>query len=198
MDDRWENRSVIVNLLEPIGFKVIEAQDGQEGLAKAQRDQPDLIIADLGMPVMDGETMLSHMRQSDTLKDAIVIISSASVFEIDRQKSLAAGGNDFLSKPVQAEELYQMLANYLQLEWVYSDREIQPAMLTPEIAIPTALELSQLLDYSQQGYIAGIKEELEKLAQINQRYQPFINQLEQLLKEFNLKRIRQILQESSP
>ncbi|MGG6269616.1 ATP-binding protein [Leptolyngbya sp. AN03gr2] len=195
VDDRWENRAVIVNLLESVGFKVIEAQNGQEGLEKARFYQPDLIIADLAMPVMDGWTMVSEMRQSEELKTAIVVISSASVYEIDRQKSIDAGGDDFLSKPVQAEELYQMLAKYLQLEWIYAEPELAAAT-TAELVIPTASELSQLLKYSQQGYIAGIKAELATLAQINPAYEPFVNQFTPLLKEFNLKQIRKLLQDS--
>lgn len=96
---------MIVNLLEPLAFEVIEANNGQEGLEKITSDRPDAIICDLAMPVMDGWEMLKQLRQSETLRDAIVIVSSASVFEIDRQKSLDAGSNDFLAKPVQADEL---------------------------------------------------------------------------------------------
>ncbi|MCJ8282143.1 MAG: ATP-binding protein [Rivularia sp. ALOHA_DT_140] len=63
VDDHWENRSVIVNLLEPLGFKMIEAEDGKEGLSKAQEFNPDLIIADISMPVMNGFEMISNLKK---------------------------------------------------------------------------------------------------------------------------------------
>ena len=119
VDDRWENRSVIVKLLEPLGFKVVEAVDGQEGLEKALQLVPDLIITDLAMPVMDGYELLHQLRSSTKLNNVLAIVSSASVLVIDQYKSIEAGGNDFLSKPVQFEELLQKLKKHLKLEWKY-------------------------------------------------------------------------------
>ncbi len=119
VDDRWENRAVIVDLLAPIGFKLIEASHGQEGLEKASEFPPDLIITDLTMPVMNGFEMTQSLRESEEFKDALIITSSASVFSFDRQKSREAGCNDFLPKPVQASELLEQLQNYLRLEWIY-------------------------------------------------------------------------------
>ncbi|HAG82670.1 MAG TPA: hybrid sensor histidine kinase/response regulator, partial [Cyanobacteria bacterium UBA12227] len=86
VDDRWENRSVILNLLEPLGFEVVEATNGQEGLEKAIAIRPDLIITDLSMPVMDGFEMMQCIRQSPQLADMLIVVSSASVFDLDRRK----------------------------------------------------------------------------------------------------------------
>jgi signal transduction histidine kinase len=63
VDDRWENRSVLVNLLEPIGFEIVEANNGQEGIQQANATHPDLIITDLAMPVMDGFEMIPRLRE---------------------------------------------------------------------------------------------------------------------------------------
>ncbi|MDZ8258696.1 ATP-binding protein [Nostoc sp. ChiQUE01b] len=200
VDDRWENRSVIVNLLEPLGFEVIEASNGQEGLEKITSDRPDITICDLAMPVMDGWEMLKQLRQSETLRDAIVIVSSASVFEIDRQKSLAAGGNDFLAKPVQADELYAALAKQLQLDWVYTDTKLtstgDTAASATTIIIPPICDLKGLLEHVETGYFRGIREELDRLAQLDEQYQPFIQELRQLVKGFNIQTVRHFLQES--
>ena len=200
VDDRWENRSVIVNLLEPLGFEVIEASNGQEGLEKITRDRPDIIICDLAMPIMDGWEMLKQLRQSETLRDAIVIVSSASVFEIDRQKSLDAGGNDFLAKPVQADELYAALAKQLQLDWVYTDIKLKsPVNTIPSpaaIIIPPISDLKVLFEYVETGYFRGIREELVRLDQLDDQYQLFIQELRELVKGFNIKTVRHFLQES--
>uniref|UniRef100_UPI0035CBFEE3 ATP-binding protein n=1 Tax=uncultured Nostoc sp. TaxID=340711 RepID=UPI0035CBFEE3 len=200
VDDRWENRSVIVNLLEPLGFEVLEANNGEEGLEKITRDRPDMIICDLAMPVMDGWEMLKQLRQSETLRDAIVIVSSASVFEIDRQNSLDAGGNDFLAKPVQANELYAVLAKQLQLNWVYKDTNIESSLDTDAsaktILIPSISDLKGLLEHVETGYFRGIREELDQLAQLDEQYQPFIQELRELVKGFNIQTVRHFLQES--
>ncbi len=200
VDDRWENRSVIVNLLEPLGFVMVEAENGREALEKIGKLPPDLIITDLSMPVVDGWEMLSQVRQSENFKNIPIIVSSASVYEIDRQQSLAAGGDDFLSKPVQAEELYVLLAKHLDLSWVYA--EIL-AVSTATVAIqaesaiirPLASELENLLEYARKGQMKGIEQELEKLNQSDAKYQPFVNQLNQLVKDFNIQKIRQFLQQ---
>lgn len=197
VDDRWENRSVLVNLLQPLGFTVAEAINGQDGLEKATQMQPDLIITDLLMPVMDGWTLLAAIRQSDRLHKIPVIVSSASVFEADRHKSIAAGGSDFLAKPVQAEELYRVLAKHLPIEWTYAEA-IAPARSNSlaEMIVPPMTELTDLFEYAKKGQIKGIRDELEKLAQLDTQYQCFVNQLNQLVKEFNIQKIRQFLQSS--
>jgi CheY-like chemotaxis protein len=74
-------------MLKPIGFEVIEAANGQEGIEKATQLKPDLIITNLTMPVMDGLEMTQRLRRLPDCQDALVIASSASVFEIDRQKA---------------------------------------------------------------------------------------------------------------
>ena len=199
VDDRWENRSVIVNLLSPLGFVIVEAKNGQEALGKLSKMPPDLIITDLSMPVIDGWEMLSQVRQSENLKNIPIIVSSASVYEMDKQQSLVAGGNDFLSKPVQAEELYVLLAKHLDLSWVYAETHIVPTTTVAiqaesEIVRPPASELANLLEYARKGQMKGIEQELEKLTS-DAKYQPFVNQLNQLVQEFNIQKIRQFLQQ---
>ncbi len=198
VDDRWENRSVVVNLLDPLGFTTLEASNGREGLEKAEDYQPDLIITDLQMPVMDGWEMLDRIRHSETLKDALVVVSSASVFSEDRQKSLDSGGDDFLAKPVHSNELYRMLEKYLHLKWIYDrEPEKQPTATKSESLeiVPPASELTKLHKYASDGHIKGIQEELEKLATADKKYQPFVDRLNQPLQQFNIQKIRQILQE---
>ncbi len=200
VDDRWENRSVIVNLLEPLGFVMMEAENGREALEKIGELPPDLIITDLSMPVIDGWGLLSQVRQSENSKNIPIIVSSASVYEMDKQQSLAAGGDDFLSKLVQAEELYVLLVKHLELSWVYAETlTVQTANIAmqaeAEIVRPPASELANLIEYARKGQMKGIEQELEKLNQSDAKYQFFVNQLNQLVKEFNIQKIRQFLQQ---
>jgi len=114
VDDKWENRSVIANLLSPIGFEVLEATDGKDGWQKVSTFCPDLVITDLLMPDSDGFELINQIRASDSFKDLIIIVSSASVFEADQYRSIEAGGNDFLPKPVLAADLLEKLQKHLQ------------------------------------------------------------------------------------
>ncbi|CAN1212320.1 CHASE2 domain-containing protein [Tumidithrix helvetica PCC 7403] len=119
IDDKLHNRSIITQLLEPIGFEVVEANTGQEGLSKAIARQPDLILVDLWMPEMDGFEMVAQLRQHPNFKTLPIIAWSASVLESDRQKSIEVGCNDFLDKPLQFQNLISMLEHHLKIKWNY-------------------------------------------------------------------------------
>ncbi|MDB9315791.1 ATP-binding protein [Spirulina sp. CS-785/01] len=199
VDDRWENRSVLVNLLKPVGFDLIEAENGQEGLEKASQYYPDLIITDLKMPVMDGWRFLELIRQHPDLKNTLIIVSSASVFEADQQKSLDAGGDDFLAKPVEADNLYQMLQKYLNFDWIYENENLVVkdtlVVANDTLTIPPPSELETLREYAEKGQMSGLKSELKRLAILDDQYKTFVDELEQLLQTFNIQKIRQFLNE---
>ena len=128
---------MVFNLLEPLGFEIIEALNGQQGFEQAELAQPDLIITDLVMPVMDGFELMTQLRRQASLKTIPIIASSASVFEVDQHKSLDAGADEFLSKPVQADELIDMLKVHLGLTWTYeapSENSIDP-LTEPSVVI---------------------------------------------------------------
>ncbi|OUL24073.1 hybrid sensor histidine kinase/response regulator [Nostoc sp. RF31YmG] len=194
VDDRWENRSVVVNLLEPIGFEIFEASNGQEGLEQAAKLLPDLIITDLAMPVMDGLTMTQHLRQSKTLQNAIVISSSASVFDIDRQKALDAGCNDFLPKPIQAQELLDKLQNHLQLTWIYEYENQNASDSVTEMVIPPASELMALYQAVQRCDVANIQLETNRIKQIDTKYTAFADKLLALADEFEIEAIASLVE----
>ena len=188
VDDRWENRAVIVNLLEPINFKLIEANNGQEGLDKARKFKPDLIIADLAMPVMDGFEMTQRLRDSEEFKDTVIIASTALAFNLERQHR-EAGYDDVLSKPMQASELLLHLQHYLKLTWIYeSNQELIPEQSAStqvgEMVIPPKEELTALYQAAKAGYISGIQEEANRLMQLNHKYTTFAQQVLKLAEDF--------------
>ncbi|MBW4671374.1 MAG: response regulator [Cyanomargarita calcarea GSE-NOS-MK-12-04C] len=195
VDNRWENRSVVVNLLKPIGFEVMEASNGQEGLDKTVEFQPDLIITDLMMSVMDGFEMLKHLRHSPEFKDLPAIASSASVFDTDQYKSLDAGANEFLPKPIDAERLFRMLRVYLKLEWIYQQKEETRGEVSSTEMIPPAVdELIKLYDLTRKGLINELQKQCDRLEKSDANLIPFTQQLRQLSKTFQLKKIRTFLE----
>ncbi len=195
VDDRWENRSVLENLLKPIGFEVFEASNGQEGLDKAFEVQPDLIITDLAMPVMDGMTMTKHLRLQADFPDVAIIVSSASVFEFHRQQALDAGGDDFLPKPIDAQELLLQLQKHLQLSWIYdNDNKFTPnnqntLATVVEMVIPSSSELMALYQAAQCCNIADVQAETNCIKQLDAKYTAFCNQILALADEFEVEAI---------
>ncbi|MCI0691834.1 PAS domain S-box protein [candidate division KSB1 bacterium] len=199
VDDKPENRAVIVNLLAPLGFDLREAADGREGVSKATAWQPDLILMDLVMPEMDGFEATRRIRQTPTLQNVIVIALSASVFEHNRQQSLEAGCNDFIPKPLRAENLLEQLRMHLGLEWVYEKSEKgekakeDTAAVAPSLIGPPAAEAAALFDLAMMGDIKGILQRVESIEQLGDQFKPFAGELRRLAKEYRMKEIRELV-----
>ncbi|HEY9672856.1 MAG TPA: PAS domain S-box protein [Waterburya sp.] len=118
VDDKRANRSVLVDLLSPLGFEVVEATDGEDCLNQALDLKPDVILLDMVMPGMDGFEVVKRLRQSFLLNQVVVLAMSGSAFDCDQPKCIASGCDGFISKPVQMEKLLEQLRQHLRLEWV--------------------------------------------------------------------------------
>jgi signal transduction histidine kinase/CheY-like chemotaxis protein len=196
VDDRWENRGVLSNLLEPLGFLITEAEHGQAGLEQIQQQRPDLVITDLAMPVMDGFEMLKQLRADEALRSLKVIVSSASVAQLDQQMSLDAGGDDFLSKPVQVDDLFKVLAKHLELTWKTEEAIAQTSSKPSlsELILPSRTELEAWLDLAQSGRLKKLIEAAEQLSQQDEQYQPFVQQVVTLARQFQSEQLEELLQ----
>jgi signal transduction histidine kinase/FixJ family two-component response regulator len=190
VDDGWENRSILIQLLEPLGFEMAEAENGQIGLDKAIKIRPDLVITDLAMPVMDGVTFIEHLRQIPELADASVLVSSASVSLASQNKSSQAGGNDFIPKPVQAEELFSAIGRHLDLVWAYDSPEDVQNQLTAakpkELMLPNPEMLKHFYRLAGKGDIFGLIDEIKMLAQAEPDLAPFCKLLLDLADNFEI------------
>ncbi|HIK05362.1 MAG TPA: response regulator [Trichormus sp. M33_DOE_039] len=204
VDDNYENRSIIVNLLDPIGFEVIEAVNGQQGLEQAKTYQPDLIITDLLMPVMSGFDLLRQLRQCDELKNIVAIASSASVFDTDQFKSLEAGANDFLHKPVQADILLQIIQKYLQLKWVYeykasnlhSTVSLDQTQVDINAIIPPTTEIiTHLHDLAQKGDLDEVAAIARQIKEQDQKLIPFAEKLIQMSDACQVKQVQNFIEQ---
>ncbi|MGB7442717.1 MAG: response regulator, partial [Coleofasciculaceae cyanobacterium] len=129
IDDTKENRLLLVKLLEPIGFQVREAENGAEGLAIWSTWQPQLILMDTRMPVMDGLEAAREIRlrekensfSGSQLPATIIIAVTASAFEEKRGEILAAGSNDFIRKPFREEIIMNKIAQHLAVRYIYEN-----------------------------------------------------------------------------
>jgi signal transduction histidine kinase/CheY-like chemotaxis protein len=198
IDDRWENRSVLLNLLEPLGFSVVEASDGKEGLDKAIASPPDAIVVDVMMPVLSGLEMTRQLRLLPELAEVAIVVSSASVFERDRQRGLEVGANAFLPKPIEADALLEILGDCLKLEWTYAEprtsvREEVLEIEATAIVPPNREELEQLYDLACKGRIRSLREHLDRLEQLDARSIPFVREIQQLAARFQIEDIQKAI-----
>ena len=199
VDDYLVNRSFLRDLLEPLGFELLEAVDGQDCLNKAAVFEPDLILMDLVMPGLDGLEATRRLRQLPQLKNMVAIALSANVFESTKQESLAAGCQDFLPKPVQAKQLLESLTVHLGVEWIYEDHEshigVEPNRDRASVVPPPPSEIATLFKLVKMGDIVGILDQAEKLEKLDNKLKPFATQVRQLTKGFKLKQLQGIIQQ---
>ncbi len=200
VDNHAENRSVLRSLLEPIGFKIFEAETGKAGLSEALRICPDLLITDMAMPEMNGDALLKHIRQLPELQNLRVIMSSASVFERDQQQSFAAGADAFLPKPIEVDRLFKLLQELLQLEWIYKNlysesEDVLSPELSETITLPDSTTLSTLYDLVRKGLLNDLTHQLEALEQSNPSLKSFCQPLRGWAEDFQLKKIRSFLEQ---
>ena len=192
VDDKLYNRLLLVDMLEPLGFEVSTAEDGQQALDKALAWQPDAIVMDLVMPVKTGFEATQEMRQRPELKDVCIIAASASVLEADQEKSRVVGCDAFLPKPVKIDKLLDLLAKPLGLAWIYAEAKAESkAPLVP----PPPEELAALYRLVDEGRILDIRAQAVRLEKMGEAYLPFARKLQNLARGFEINKIKLFIEQ---
>jgi CheY-like chemotaxis protein len=201
VEDKLENRRLLVEMLKPVGFEVQEACNGQEALSLWQTWAPHLIWMDIQMPVMDGyevtRQIKAAIRQSNGSQATIVIALTGSAFEKDRMAVLAAGCDDFVRKPFRAEMIFEKMTEHLGVRYLYGSWQLgsnatdtspepQPLLLHPT-ALREALAVMPL-DWMEELHQAAMrvhaKQILKLIAQIPQVNVQLANSLTHLVNNF--------------
>jgi CheY-like chemotaxis protein len=193
VDDKLYNRELLVDLLEPLGFVVHTAGDGEEGLHKALEWRPDAIVMDLRMPVMSGFESAQEMRKRPELEGVRIIASSASVAEEDQKRSLLVGCDAFLPKPVRTDKLLDLLELHLKLSWVRAEPQESVETDAAPLVVPPAAELADLYQLAQSGRVLDIGARLARLAASDGAYIPFVDRLQGLVRDFEVDQIVELL-----
>ena len=200
VDDTTENRAVLRDVIAPIGFEVIEAEDGAQALRLAGERRPALIVMDVAMPGMDGYEVTRRLRQDPALKGVVIIASSASVSEAEVQKSKSAGCDDFLPKPVHLGALLAQIARYLGIEWIRAassggavDGGVTAGQEAGPVMLPSVQERARLLEMAQKGSVRGLLQEIQRIEERDGRLGPWVGQLRALVRGFQLKAAQEFL-----
>lgn len=113
-DDSPLSRELVREALEEAGYRVVEAADGVEALAKALEEPPDLALLDIQMPVLDGYATIRAMRQDQRLAGLPVLAVTAFAMRGDREKALEAGFDGYITKPVRIEALRSAVESWVK------------------------------------------------------------------------------------
>ncbi len=200
-DDKFENRLILQNMLEPLGFKIIIADNGQQAIDLAISSQPDLILTDLVMPIKSGFEAIREIRQYPQMYQTPIIVVSASVLAVDQKKSKIAGCNGFLSKPVEEEKLLTLIQKYLNLEWVYDSKhsfsdcdKYSDKIESKNIIFPPHNQLDILYELALLGNIKKIQEQLITIEESNSIYTPFCSKIKTLTQQFKIEEIVEFIE----
>ena len=199
VDDRFENRQLLLELLRPIGFEIKEAANGQEAVAIWQQWQPHLIYMDMRMSVMNGyeaaQKIKSHLQGQAT----VIIALTASTLEEEKAVILSIGCDDFVRKPFRQEVIFQKIAQHLGVKYIYENLDSQENLLLASLNKLTAEALATMSDrWLEELFEAAalIDESLIKqlLTKIPPENQNLIQAIQREVDNFDFERIMKLAQ----
>ena len=210
VDDQPENRLLLTRLMAQLGMEIREAIDGQEAVTLWQQWQPHLIWMDIRMPILDGYGATQQIRalaaeQQPSAVTPIIIALTAQASKSDRTLALASGCNDFIVKPFKENLLYDKMAEYLNLQFVYAENlQLSGSQdLSAQTASPTlvAEQLSAMppewLTALHLAAQACDEEEIEQLLeQIPEAHTTLAKQISQLTHDYQFGQIKRLLQDN--
>ena len=200
VEDRWENRKLLVTMLEPLGFEVREASNGQDAIALWESWEPHLIWMDMRMPVMDGYEATKQIKRQLKGQATVIIALTASTFEEDRNSILAAGCDDFLRKPFQETMLLEKLAKHLGVQYLYEEENDKDEIGREETRdyLLSAAEMNLSLEQMPVEWLLDIRQAaaqvdadllLDLIAKIPQEKSAMAHTLMDLVKKFRFDKI---------
>lgn len=114
VEDNFENRILVRRVLEADGYKVIEAGTADEAFRQIQTGSPDLILMDINMPEMDGYTLTAKIKENKAYRNIPVVAVTANVMRGDMERSLKAGCDGYIQKPIDIDILTEQIERYLR------------------------------------------------------------------------------------
>ena len=114
IEDNPENRMLMRRVLMAEGYQIDEAVDGQSGMQKAAESPPDLVLMDINLPEIDGYEVTARLKQLPNMSGVPIIAVTANVMKGDREKTLAAGCDGYIQKPIDIDLLPSQIESFLK------------------------------------------------------------------------------------
>ena len=204
VDDKPDNRTLLIKLLMPFGFDMREARNGQEAVDISQEWPPHLIFMDLRMPILGGYEAVSEIRRRASENAPVIIALSASSIEEELSTALSKGCQHFLRKPFQSSEIFESLERFLGVRFVYEDdpaasdgMDLSDALtrLTPAALAALPDDLREELRYAVR--IVDFEQLTTKLAERIRPYNaPFADAIARVMFEYRVDLLDQLFQQS--
>ena len=199
VDDQEDNRRLLRQVLEPLGFQVREAANGQEGIQVWREWRPQLIWMDMRMPVMDGYEATRQIKASAGGAETRIIALTASAFEEDRHKVLDAGCDDFMRKPFREGELLDKMAAHLGVAFVYADEGASSEVAAELDGTALAVMPEDWRQAMGQAALSADAQALEELLEaIPAAHAPLAHQLGEMVHDFRFEELIRLTTETTP
>ena len=167
VDDNLHQRELMFNLLTPIGFEVLLAENAQQGFTKLEQQNINLILMDVQMPDINGWQMVKSMREQNYQMPVLMVSANAR----DAEYNLQAEGyhNGYIAKPLNLDALLGKIAQLLNLQWQYKNTDNAQQIITSQQHKPVASseQYQALIALAEIGYLSGFK---DKFAEIESEY----------------------------
>ncbi len=195
VDNEQVDRQLLANMLEPRGFQVDQAENGQACLERTDGFKPHVIFMDLAMPGMDGWETIRRIREAG-LSDARICVLSANAFEKNVDNLFGISGANFIVKPFRVSDVLDWIGTQLELEWVYSAMpaaSVVSDVLPPAIVPPGPEHLATLREMIGLGYMRGILEKIDMIEQLDSVHGEFVHVMRTLAERFQFEPMKEIL-----
>lgn len=113
VEDNVDNRLLVRRILMAENYQVLEAGNATQALSVLEKHKPDLILMDINMPETDGYTLTAQIKSQDGMQAVPIIAMTANVMKGDRERSLSAGCDGYIQKPIDVDKLAEQLSQYL-------------------------------------------------------------------------------------
>ncbi|WP_280154933.1 ATP-binding protein [Piscinibacter sp. XHJ-5] len=198
VDDVAGNRAVVADLLRSLGFEVVDADNGEAALKSVRAEAPDLVLMDILMPVLDGLQAVRRLRRSAEHARLPVVMLSAGAADRERERSIDAGADGFVVKPIDFAELLRHIGRLLKLSWRHAAAAVPAATGAAEDDVamvpPPADELEELYRLARIGNMRTIREHAQQLRARDARYTPFADRLQRLASRFESRAILELIE----
>jgi CheY-like chemotaxis protein len=196
VDDVPQNRMLLIDALHPLGFDVVDAENGQECLDLLDAVNPDLIVMDVMMPVMDGREATRRIRKRPRFATIPIVASSASATREDEMLCREAGADAFVPKPIDNDVLLKIIGERLSLTWITTmepapgtpDAGAAPAQDAESVILPEE-EIDALYQLAMVGNMQNLCARADYLKGLDARYGAFAQQLRALAESYQSKAI---------
>lgn len=204
VDDQLDNRLLLVRLMSQLGFEFREATNGKDAVNIWQQWHPHLILMDIRMPEMNGDEAIQLIQADPERSQTKIIALTAYASSGDRTLALAAGADDYLAKPFQAEELLTKIATHLGLQYEYaenvlssqsqsdSEERLKRAQLTPDSL--TVMPLAWIIAFHQAALNCDDEAAINLITQIPSNHTSLTLPLTRLVRNYQFHQILQLTQ----